>query len=345
MVGIWKQQLEFMAEAKSAAPDEYQGENKVHRYSVSLVTQGRHRFYTLTMPSDVLAKTCFVTTREEDPVAGFQRVLDKDRAKQIAEYIDSGLGTIPTSVVLSAQADAELRVVGKGKTVEFKAARKAFLVLDGQHRIFGFSLARTRLRVPVVIYNSLSKRDESRLFIDINTKQRPVPNELLLDIKKLAEYESDAEKLFGEVFDQFQDDPASPLFGMMSPAARTSGKISRVTLNAALKPLFSVFEDRDGAYVYEVLGAYIRAFMDGCSKLNAKRAITNPTVFRAMVQFFPEVGARVKDRFKTYTADNFAAVLGPVFDKLKPADLLRPARSHVELLELLSKALKQQFTL
>ncbi len=334
-----------MPEPKNTPQEEYQGEGAIHRYSVSLVTQGRHRFYTLTMPSDVLAKTCFVTTREEDPQVGFQRVLDKERAKQIADYIDSGLGTIPNSIVLSAQADANLKVVGKGKTIEFMAARKSFLVLDGQHRIFGFSLAKTKLRVPVVIYNNLSKRDESRLFIDINTKQRPVPNELLLDIKKLAEYESDAEKLFGEVFDLFCGETSSPLFGMLSPATRTSGKISRVTFYAALKPLFSVFEKNDSQYVYEVLHAYVRAFKEGCSKLNASRAILNPTVFRAMMQLFPEVGGRVKDRFKTYTADNFSAVLDPVFQKLKPADLLRPARSHVELLELLSKALKQHFTL
>jgi DGQHR domain-containing protein len=346
MAGISDQQLSFMPEPKPAPLQEYQGENLVHRYSVSLVTQGKHRFYTLTMPSDVLAKTCFVTPRVEDPVVGFQRVLDKERAKQIADYIDSGLGTIPNSVVLSAQADAELKVIGKGKTVEFKAARRSFLVLDGQHRIYGFSLAKTKLRVPVVIYNNLSKRDESRLFIDINTKQRPVPNELLLDIKKLAEYETDAEKLVGEVFDLFESESSSPLFGLMSPATRASGKISRVTFYAALKPLFTVFEDSDPLKVYSVLEAYIRAFMEGCARLNAKKAITNPTVFRAMMQFFPEVGARVKDRFdQNYTTDNFLQVLEPVFTKVRASELLRPARSHVELLENLSKALKQQFTL
>src|SRR5579863_5983504 len=179
------------------------------RYSVSLVTQGRHRFYTLTMPSDVLAKTCFVSNRYDDPDQGFQRLLDKKRAEEIAAYIDTGFGTIPSSIVLSAQPDAELRVIGKGKTIEFRDTRKAFLVLDGQHRVYGFSLAKTALRVPVVIYNGLSRKDESRLFIDINTKQRPVPNELLLDIKKLAEYESDVEKRLGEVFDLFKDRPDS----------------------------------------------------------------------------------------------------------------------------------------
>jgi hypothetical protein len=76
----------------------YKRSTEPHRYSVSLVTQGNHRFYTLTMPSEVLANTCYVTTRDEDPKKGFQRVLDSNRAQQIADYIDMGFGTIPTSI-------------------------------------------------------------------------------------------------------------------------------------------------------------------------------------------------------------------------------------------------------
>jgi hypothetical protein len=55
------------------------------------------------------------------------------------------------------------------------------------------------------IYNNLKKSDEVRLFIDINTKQRPVPNELLLDIKRLAETETEVESLSRDVFDLFSD--------------------------------------------------------------------------------------------------------------------------------------------
>jgi hypothetical protein len=143
------------------------------RFSVSLVTQGSHRSYTLTMPSEVLGRTCFVTTRSEDPKQGFQRVLDADRAQQIADYIDSGFGTIPSSIVLSAQPDAALKAVGAGKTIELADTPKAFLVLDGQHRVYGFSLAKTSLRVPVVIYNGLSRQDETRLFIDMRNIPSP----------------------------------------------------------------------------------------------------------------------------------------------------------------------------
>lgn len=197
------------------------------RYSISLVTQGNHRFYTLTMPTEVLARCCYVTTRDEDPVAGFQRVLDVKRAQEIADYMDQGFGTIPSSIVLSAQPEADLKDVGKGKTLEFTFHPKSFLVLDGQHRVFGFSLARTNLRVPVVIYNKLSRQEESKLFIDINTKQRPVPNELLLDIRKLAQSENNIETLLGELFDQFNSDLSSPLLGLMSPSKQQAKKLSR----------------------------------------------------------------------------------------------------------------------
>jgi hypothetical protein len=53
------------------------------RYSSSLILQAGKQFYSVTIPTDVLAKCCYVTTRNEDPQAGFQRVLDKRRAQDI----------------------------------------------------------------------------------------------------------------------------------------------------------------------------------------------------------------------------------------------------------------------
>ena len=314
------------------------------RYSVSLVTQGKQRFYTLTMPSDILAQTCFVTTREEDPDEGFQRTLSLERANQIAEYIDSGLGTIPSSIVLSAQPDAELKDIGKGKTIEFLPNRKSFLVIDGQHRVYGFAKAKTRLRVPVVIYNGLSKRDESRLFIDINTKQKPVPNELLLDIKKLAEYENDAEQLFGEVYDLFHESPSSPLFGLTSPISRMEGKISRVTFNAALKPLLKVFRSAESEEVYEVISAYIRSLKGLLDSRKVPKVLTNPIFFRAVMVLFPDIGGRLKDKDKAYTTDNFTDILEPIFDRVPKSSFTKP-RSVSALLDSFTKAAKQDFTL
>ena len=99
--------------------------------------------------------------------------------------------------------------------------------------------------------------------MDINTKQRPVPNELLLAIKRLAQTETNEEAVLKDIFDAFDKDSGSPLLGLMSSAERKSGKISRVTFNAALKPIFSTFDGSPSKYVYDVLGAYVQAWLSG----------------------------------------------------------------------------------
>jgi DGQHR domain-containing protein len=315
------------------------------RRSVSLVTQGKNRFYTLTIFSNELAETTFVTTRYEDPLEGFQRTLDKDRAKQIASYIDSG-GSIPNSIVLSAQKSAEFKVVGRGKTVEFTLDPKAFLILDGQHRVFGFRLAKTKLRVPVVIYNGLSRKEEARLFIDINTKQRPVPNELLLDIKKLAEYEDDQERLLGGLFDEFNTDNTSPLLGLMSPAERASGKISRVTFNNALKPILSTLQSKTDEEIYQALKHYVAAVVAGLERKKHKDTIVKPVVFRAFLAIFPDVGRLVQDKYGAeYNFGNFESVLSALFDQTAPKHYKEPGNSVNALTETLSKNLKRKFAL
>ena len=316
------------------------------RYSVSLVKQGAHKFYTLTMPSSMLAQTCFVIPREEDPILGFQRVLDRKRAQEIADYIDNGLGTIPTSIVLSAQTGAEMKVIGRGKTLQFRKDRKAFLILDGQHRVYGFSLAKTGLRVPVVIYNGLSRQDESRLFIDINTKQRPVPNELLLDIKKLAEYESTGEATLRDLFDLFNDESDSPLLGQLSPHKKVTGKISRVTFNASVKPLVSIFFGKGIEELYKIIGNYLRAFISLANNAGAENAIVNPIVFRATMLVFKDITQKVQDKYgKVYTVENFREVLVPLFEGKRTSLLRRPGSSQRDLYNQFVRALKSSFTL
>jgi DGQHR domain-containing protein len=323
------------------------GETRL-RYSVSLVRQGNYSFYTLTMPSNVLAETCVVSTRKEDPKQGFQRTLDEKRAIEIAQYVDTGKGTIPNSIVLSAQPAAKLKIVGGGKTLEFSKTAGAFLILDGQHRVYGFSLSKadTPLRVPVVIYNGLSRTDESRLFIDINTKQRPVPSQLLLDIKQLADIEDAAEANLREIFDLFNSDLKSVMAGKMAPFESLPNKITRVTFNAAVKPLLELLAGRDPAEIFRILNSYFVAISNCVIGRTKQPVITKPVVFRAFVGLFPSVAQRVHDKFDAeYTAEHFAEFLGPIFAKLPAKKLESPGTSWVELKDYLEKRLREKTTL
>jgi DGQHR domain-containing protein len=315
-------------------------------YTASLITQGTKRFFTLSMPSDILGETCIVEPRNEEPIEGFQRALDERRARDIANYIDSGFGTIPSSIVLSAQPVAALEYRRTTRTLSFAKDKRSFLILDGQHRVFGFMLAESKLRVPVVIYNNLTRVEECRLFMDINTKQRPVPNELLLDIKKLAERENAAESQYHDVFDAFHTDSKSPLFGLMSPSERKKGKLSRVTFNNAMKSINEAFSDADSAYTYQVMSAYLTACMAGLRSYELQSQITNPTLFRALMQVFPTVAERVADRHQDDpSAENFAEIVGPFFQRVKKSDLQNPGTSHKILAETFAKALRSGFSL
>lgn len=304
-------------------------ESKKERYSCSLVTQGTAKFYSLTLPSEVLATTCFVSTRDDDPIDGFQRILSRERAQEIADYIDNGIGSIPTAIILSAQKESNFTYLSKNKTIEFESIPKAFLILDGQHRVYGFTLASTSVRIPVIIYNNLTRKEETRLFIDINTKQRPVPTELLLDIKSLAEYENDIEALCRNVFNCFYTNEDSVLLGLLAPTARTNGKISRVTFNAAIKPIYNTFGDREADEIYVLLNSYLKAISIGLKKRGIK-SIVKPVLFRAIMQLFPHIARLLNG---AYSVENFNRALMPVFEyivisKINKANSIKVINDH-----------------
>ena len=314
---------------------------KRESYSVSLVTQGRRNFYTLTMPMSILAKTCYVDSREENPQQGFQRVLDEKRAKEIAVYIDELDGVIPTSIILSAQEDSSFEYNSKNKTVSFDAFERAFLVLDGQHRIYGFTMAKSDLRVPVVIFSGLTKVDEARLFIDINTKQKPVPNELLLDIKNLALYESEKEEYMRHIYNSFDELNDSFFRGYLVPAKKERGKITRVTFNNGVKLILSQVIGNQPEKVYQILNNYFFAISKVMPANSDKRILlTNPILFQAVIALFPKVSLRVSDKYGSeFSIDNFASVLMPIKENLNQSVFINPGRSYKSILSKLEKAI------
>lgn len=315
--------------------------------SVSLVRQGEHTFYSLTLPSEVLARTCFVIKRDEDPKEGFQRELDQKRAKEIAAYIDNGLGTIPSSIVLSAQEEAELQYDSKRKGLSFNVSNRSFLIIDGQHRVYGFMLAKKAIRIPVIIYDGLSKRDETRLFIDINSKQKGVSTELLLDIKKLADYENKEEEFLREIYDNFFRASASVLYNRLSPSSKASGKITRTTFNAALKPLVRTFGEKSELEIYQILNNYLFAFRESVFvRYDLNDQLFNNTVFRAICGFFPIVASKVKDRYGAlYEAQHFYEYLSNLSEHIRPSRIANPGNAYKPLVQHFEESLKGNFTL
>lgn len=309
-------------------------------YTAVLLTQGRHKFYSLAMPSDILASHSFVVTRHEDRVLGFQRYLDEKRAVEIAAYIDSGLGTIPTAIILSAQEDCNLDYNGKNRTLSFDKIENAFLIIDGQHRVFGFHLAASSLRVPVIIYNGLDPSEEAQLFIDINTKQKPVPPELLLDIKKLAKTQGGPEKRLGYIFDLFDTEPGSSLLGMLSAFEKSNAKISRVTFNAALKTISAFIAEAPSEKVYSELNPFYAGAISAFAKLDREIDICHPMTFRAITSAFPEIREKTSFSNGDLSPRSYSKYLQDILSGKKLALLKTRQKSPAPIQNLLKDAMK-----
>lgn len=257
-------------------------------YPALLLTQNKHRFYFATVPVDDLFPSCFVTRRDEDPIAGFQRSLNEGRAADIGRYLAAGSGSIPSNVVLSAQDSADFRYERKVKSISFVPMPRAFLVLDGQHRLWGYQKCKTRHRVPVAIYEDLTRNEEAKLFIDINTTQRGVPAALLLDIKHLAQMESTKEQTLRSMFDRLNKDSESPLAGLLSPSKSIAGKISRVTFNRSLANILTggVMIDMDSEGQYRLIKNYLNAFD---AELSGNNLLTKASFFEAVFEMFNQI--------------------------------------------------------
>ena len=321
--------------------------NEEFRFSISRIKQNNFEFYVTSIPSKVLAQICFVTNRYEDPEQGFQRELDKKKAEKIAEFLNTGMGVIPSSIILSAQTEADIKI-DRNKTIVIKNVSKAFLIIDGQHRVYGYKLSTQNVRIPVVIFNALSKQDEARLFIDINTKQSPVPNALLLDIKKLAVYENEKENFLSQVFEYFYKEMNSVLIGKMSKAGESKNKINRVTFYSAIRPLLKTVIDvntKTSLEVFQMLNAYLGAFID-IQNLKLKEDIVNTSVFSGLINFFPEVARSVSSKKSEDMVEKvtYYNLLQPIFKGVTAAIFKNQSKKgKVVFTTYLEKKLKSNF--
>lgn len=162
----------------------------------------------------------------------------------------------------------------------------------------------------------------------------------------MADTESNSEALMRDVFDSFESRPDSPLYGLMSPFERKKGKISRVTFNGAIKPIYDSFAGAGPDTVYDVLSAYLQSCAAGLRDNDVAGMMTNPTLFKALMLLFPVVAERVHDRHAgEYTAGHFDEIMRPMFQRVRKSSLANPGKSAGSLLDAFRKGLQTGFTI
>lgn len=154
---------------------------------VARVQQGDLTLFSTAIKVKTLIQDGFYSVETLDPSSssdsGYQRLLNKGRARKLADYIVGGQkrqdAFLPTSVFLAT--DKHLSFDETANRITFSPNEVGpFSVVDGQHRLEGLKMAAQKddrvleFALPVNIAGSLPKLDQMCHFLIVNTTQKSV---------------------------------------------------------------------------------------------------------------------------------------------------------------------------
>lgn len=287
--------------------------SKIVQFKALECTQNGKTFFVSILDNSVLKSICFISRRDEDSEKGFQRTLNESRAKDISRYLDELKGIIPSALILSAQENANFSFDSIKGEISFITNTNSFMVLDGQHRLYGLLKSLKTYTIPVIIFNNLDTTQEINLFIDINTTQRGVPTTLLLDIKNLSGQETKKEDKQRVLFDRLNRE--SVMTGLLLPSTSRVGKISRVAFNQSTNEIFDsgFFKDKDSDTIFKGVKNYLEAAEKIFKRSKSEKAkLTNSTLFKSLFSIFHEVVDKTLKDYSDLKTESFINILEPI---------------------------------
>ena len=178
-------------------------------------------FYVAALPAELLLNVAFSDTMKAKARAdqqgydldGTQRVFQPKRLSQIAGYIDRQDSAFPNSIILAANFRSDGLIEDEDELAEevpdeqpaaesrrwfisehddgclsltIPTSAKLAAIIDGQHRLFGFTEIehQERLQMDLLcsIYLDLPKPYQAQLFATINSTQKPVDKSLTYEL-------------------------------------------------------------------------------------------------------------------------------------------------------------------
>lgn len=145
---------------------------------------------------DNLLRSCYVSRRRTNDM-GYQRALKKNRVTGISQNIKKGEGlSFPNSILISVP-DLTSNIVEpedcpKIIKIHFPLSYNTCRIIDGQHRLLGFSAVSSETRqmysLPVIALQDYDRKKEIKTFVDINSKQQKIDVNLILLLKADLEW-------------------------------------------------------------------------------------------------------------------------------------------------------------
>lgn len=226
--------------------------SSVKRKFIKLIVED-NEIYSFTFSVKDLISISYVAVRGRDNEEGaVQRVLNKKRIDSIKNYILEGNMFVNT-FILNWNDEKIIPTILPNGEIEIPIINQSAQLLDGQHRLEGLKEAAKEnpliydKEVIVSMVMNLDTKAAAKIFININSEQKPVPRSLIYDLYGVM----DEDKNFSitrasDIARELNENIESPYYNLIKYPGnpRGKGKIDLSTVVSTLKG----YVDRDGKF-------------------------------------------------------------------------------------------------
>lgn len=259
--------------------------HKVYTFSIS-----PKRMLKISTVAHQKLKNSFQVTQASKSY--YQRVLSKNRLTSVSEHLMETKIPFPNNILVSFRGDNIGWTEDQHKTkeeiyqgnipgvLEFDACPGSFHIIDGQHRLFGYTGTpkdqgiREEHRLIVTAFDGLSVEDEAEIFLEVNSNAKPIAPDLLMEIEWASQAETHLNICNGVVFN-LRDREDSCLNDLILQAeSRQKGRMSPKNMRTAISKLkilskdfkSSIFWDTDitktAENIYLFINEALKAFRE-----------------------------------------------------------------------------------
>lgn len=198
---------------------------------------------------------------DEDISENYQRLVKKQKIKEIKKFITEERGVFPTNIIISFETKGRNFFKPLGNRINdiqfgmltLPRQYQSITIIDGQHRLFAYDGLEESNKdlIYVVAFHKMKPEKQVQTFININEKQTKVSASLMWDLYPSILEPSDANYIKARIsllVKKLNNDKDSSLNGVIQyDSAKYSNKGAKITLESictAIKSenLFSIIE-------------------------------------------------------------------------------------------------------
>lgn len=300
------------------------------------IRQNIGSFYLTKMtPKQLHAIANTDLSRYKDAEEGIQREVSKSRTKAIAEYIENSEATFPNTIIISVsinpESDNPEYVIKNDSELLIKNEDGVANILDGQHRLSGFSDEVEDFELPVAIFFDLSIAQQAMIFAKINSTQVKVSLDLVYELFDITDKRSEQKTAY-TIVKELNTEKTSPWFHKIKTLSDRSGDMAQgsfskyidkelISRGKILRNLYDEERDKDLSKILSNYFASVKKnFPVEWQNENKKFILTKTTGFVGFMLFFKDLITIARKSKKALTFEFFDSKVSISVKNFEPLD-------------------------